>query len=67
MKGERIYWTVTAANGCVLGSSLSPSAGYEDLQAAYGGFEQEMADHAPDDRPETVTTDGWGDIVKSGV
>lgn len=59
LKGERIYWAVTAANGCVVGSSLSPSAGYEDLQAAYGGFEQEMADHAPDYRPETVTTDGW--------
>ena len=50
---------MTAAKGCIVGSCLSPSAGYEDLQAAYGAFEQEMSDHAPDYRPETVTTDGW--------
>jgi hypothetical protein len=58
-QGDRIYWAVTAAKDCILGSRLSPTAGYEDLQAAYGDFEQEMSDHAPDYRPETVTTDGW--------
>ena len=58
-QGERIYWAVTAAKDCIVGSCLSPSAGYEDLQAAYGAFEQEMSDHAPDYRPKTVTTDGW--------
>lgn len=59
LQGERIYWAVTAANGCILGSRLSPSAGYEDLQAAYGGFEQEIADQVPEYQPKTVTTDGW--------
>ena len=58
-KGERVYWAVTAAKGCIVGSCLSPTAGYEDLQAAYGDFEQEMSNHAPDYYPETVTTDGW--------
>ena len=58
-QGERIYLAVTAAAGCILGNSLSPSAGPEDLQAAYGVFEQEMFDHAPEYVPETVTTDGW--------
>ena len=58
-KGQRVYLAVTAAAGCVLGSSLSPSAGYDDLKVAYGVFKQEMTDCAPSYTPKTVTSDGW--------
>ncbi len=58
-KRNRVYLAVTAAAGCVLGSSLSRSAGHKDLKAAYGVFKQEVADCAPSYTPETVTTDGW--------
>lgn len=50
---------MTAAQGCVLGASLSANAGQDGLTAAYGVFQQEVAHHAPDYAPETVTTDGW--------
>lgn len=42
-----------------MGSSLSATAAHEDLQLAYGQFQQEATAHAPHYRPETVTTDGW--------
>lgn len=58
-QGERVYLAVTAAKGCLFGSSLSPSAGQEDLQAAYGVFEQEVSEQVTDYTPQTVTTDGW--------
>lgn len=58
-QGQRVYLAVTAAAGCVLGSSLSPSAGQEDLQTAYRVFEQEVPHQAPDYAPQTVTSDGW--------
>jgi hypothetical protein len=58
-KGERVYLAVTAAGGCLLGSSLSHSAGHEDLKQAYGVFQTEAIHHLPDYAPETVTTDGW--------
>lgn len=56
---QRIYLAVTAAKGCLFGNHLSLSAGNEGLKAAYGVFQQEAHDHAPDYRPKTVTTDGW--------
>ena len=58
-KGERVYLAMTAAQGCVLGSRLSLSPSHEGLNNAYGVFQQESHDHAPDYLPETVTTDGW--------
>lgn len=58
-QGERVYLAVTAAGNCVLGSSLSPSAGHEDLKPAYGVFQQEAMHHAPEYAPKTITTDGW--------
>ena len=58
-QGKRVYLAVTAAAGCVFGSSLSPSAGYEDLKVAYGVFKQEVTDCAPRYAPKTVTSDGW--------
>lgn len=50
---------MTAAQGCILGASLSASAGQAELTQAYGEFQQEAAHQAPDYAPETVTTDGW--------
>jgi hypothetical protein len=58
-QGKRVYLAVTAAQGCLLGSALSPSAGHDALADAYGVFQQEACAHAPDYVPETVTTDGW--------
>jgi len=58
-QGEKIYLAMTAANGCVFGSSLSLSSGHEGLTKAYGVFQQESTHHAPNYAPETVTTDGW--------
>jgi hypothetical protein len=58
-KGQRVYLAVTAAKGCLFGNSLSTNAGHEGLATAYGVFQQEVHDHAPDYAPKTVTTDGW--------
>ncbi|WP_205879071.1 hypothetical protein [Leptolyngbya sp. BC1307] len=49
---------MTAAKGGLFGNSLSRNAGHEGLAMAYGGFQQEVHDHAPDYAPKTVTTDG---------
>jgi len=57
--GNRVYLAVTAAQGCILGASLSASVGQDGLTEAYGAFQQEAAHHAPDYAPKTVTTDGW--------
>ncbi|NER32370.1 MAG: hypothetical protein F6J89_33445 [Symploca sp. SIO1C4] len=50
---------VIAAGGCILGHSLSSSAGHDDLKAAYGVFEKEVTHLSPGYTPKTVTTDGW--------
>jgi hypothetical protein len=42
-----------------LGAALSPSAGAEDLQAAYSTFKQEAQNVRADYQPRTVNTDGW--------
>ena len=36
--GTKNYVATTVAGGCCLGAALAPSAGAEDLQAAYGGL-----------------------------
>jgi len=38
----------------------SPSAGTDDLTAAYGVFANEALNITPDYQPATVNTDGWG-------
>jgi hypothetical protein len=58
-KGNRAYLAVTAAQGCILGASLSANASQDGLTDAYGVFQQEATHHAPNYTPETVTTDGW--------
>lgn len=50
---------MTAASGCILGASCSPSADTEGLKKAYGVFAKEAQAHDSDYRPLTVTTDGW--------
>jgi len=58
-KGEKVYIATTVANECILGASISPSAGTEDLSQAYGVFQKEVHNVDPDYQPETVNTDGW--------
>src|SRR5262245_25756854 len=57
--GAKNYIATTVAAGCCLGAALAPSAGAEDLQAAYATFKEEAQDVRPDYQPTTVNTDGW--------
>ncbi|PZV11219.1 MAG: hypothetical protein DCF22_14955 [Leptolyngbya sp.] len=57
--GNQVYVATTVAAGCILGAELSPTAGTEDLQAAYGVFAQEVSQLNQDYQPQTVNTDGW--------
>jgi hypothetical protein len=57
--GVKNYIATTVGDGCCLGAALAPSAGVEDLQRAYGVFEQEARDVQKDYQPQTVNTDGW--------
>jgi hypothetical protein len=59
LQGERVYIATTARQECILGGSVSKSAGQADLQHAYGVFAQEAQALAPDYAPDTVNTDGW--------
>lgn len=60
LQGEKVYIATTVGSNCFLGAELSPSAGADDLTAAYGVFQQEALNIDPDYHPETVNTDGWG-------
>jgi hypothetical protein len=57
--GAKNYIATTVGAGCCLGAALAETAGAEDLQAAYGAFQQEAQDVQPDYRPKTVSVDGW--------
>ena len=54
LKGERVYIATTAAQDCILGASVAPSASQADLEKAYGVFASEArtldADYAPANR-----------------
>lgn len=54
-----MFVATTVGDGCILGAELSPTAGPEDLQEAYGIFAQEAMQLNPDYQPQTVNTDGW--------
>ena len=41
LKGERVYIATTAAQDCILGASVAPSASQADLEKAYGVFASE--------------------------
>ena len=45
--------------GCVLGAEPAPTAGTDDLKAAYAVFKEEALDITPKYAPRTVNTDGW--------
>jgi len=57
--GAQNHIATTVAEGCCLGAELAPSAGADDLKAAYAVFQQEARDVRPDYAPKTVNTDGW--------
>jgi hypothetical protein len=57
--GEKGFIASTAAQGCLLGLSLTNCADDEHLTAAYSDFAAEAHDMKPDYAPKTVNTDGW--------
>jgi hypothetical protein len=57
--GAKVYVATTVADGCCLGAAVAPSAGTEDLTAAYGVFAEEARNVDPTYQPQTVNTDGW--------
>jgi hypothetical protein len=57
--GVKNYIATTVGGGCCLGAALAPTAGAEDLQAAYAVFKREAQDVQPGYRPKTVSLDGW--------
>jgi hypothetical protein len=59
LDGKKVYIATTVGSGCVLGAELAPTAGTDDLKAAYGLFKEEARDIAPEYAPKTVSTDGW--------
>lgn len=59
LDGEKVYIATTVAAGCCLGAEPAPTAGADDLQAAYGAFKDEARNVTPGYAPETVGTDGW--------
>jgi hypothetical protein len=59
LKGERVYIATTAAQDCILGASVAPSASQADLEKAYGVFASEARTLDANYAPQTVNTDGW--------
>jgi hypothetical protein len=57
--GQKNYVATTVGDGCCLGAALAPTAGAEDLQAAYAAFGREAEDVQPGYQPQTVSVDGW--------
>lgn len=57
--GAKNYIATTVGNGCCLGAALAPTAGAEDLQAAYTVFQQEAENVQAGYQPRTVSVDGW--------
>jgi hypothetical protein len=57
--GVKNYIATTVGAGCCLGATLAPTAGADDLTAAYGVFREEARDVEPGYAPATVSADGW--------
>jgi len=57
--GVKNYVATTVGAGCCLGAALAPTAGAEDLTAAYEVFKREAQDVQPGYAPRTVSVDGW--------
>ena len=59
LSGERVFIPTTVAKGCILGVSLTTSAGLTALTEGYREFKEEVELIYPDYQPITVNTDGW--------
>jgi hypothetical protein len=59
LQGERVYMATTAAQDCLLGASVAPSASQADLEKASGVFASEAQVLDAAYAPQTVNTDGW--------
>ena len=59
LSGEKAYVPTVVGDGCILGVSVTESAGQKDLEKAYGVFKEEARNLNPDYSPDTVNTDGW--------
>ena len=57
--GEKACVATTVAEECVLGVSVTDSAGEDSLKKACGIYKEEARNITPDYSPETVNTDGW--------
>ncbi len=57
--GVKHYVATTVGAGCCLGAAPSPTAGADDLEAAYRVFKEEAQNVQPGYAPRTVNTDGW--------
>jgi len=65
LKGEKVYVATTVGNNCVLGASVSESAGTKDLTEAYGIFRDEAQNVNPDYQTESANFDGWEPTSKA--
>jgi hypothetical protein len=59
LKGARVYIATTAAQDCILGASVAPSASQVELEKAYGVCASEAQAVDAEYAPQTVNTDGW--------
>lgn len=57
---QNVYVATTVGAQCILGASVCASADEKGLTTGYGHFQQEATNVAPEYKPETVNTDGWG-------
>jgi len=65
LKSERVYLPTTVAKGCILGVSVTKSAGTPALTEGYNDFKQEAHNVNPDYSPKSVNTDGWDATQKA--
>jgi hypothetical protein len=59
LQSQRVYIATTAGQECMLGASVSPSAGQTDLNVAYGVLAEEAHALDQDYAPHSVNPDGW--------
>jgi hypothetical protein len=62
---KKRFLAMVAAKGCILAASLTKAADEEHLSEAYGVFDEEARDVAPEWQPKSVNTDGWKATRKS--
>jgi len=59
LNGQKTFIATTAANECILGAAVVPTASIDDLEKGYGTFAAEAKELDPSYSPETVCADGW--------